>query len=199
MTWALGQEVVRGELLRGGEVREMGRGLVERVYQDGGCKALGQRWRRDGCMHGARAWSSGAPLRTAADWETKARRHVEVAQEHAARVAEAKRRTEATDRIVAALRDASVKQVEALASEIEARSPTFGSIVYWQVYAEAGDTTRHDIEAEARTAYAAAVRASEAEHREESARLAEDGEPAPYPLRCVLAAVVVVESFGGAP
>ena len=76
---------------------------------------------------------------------------------------------------------------------------TSGPIAYWQVYAEAGDTTRHGTEAEARTAYAAAVRASEAEHRGESARMAELGEPAPYPLRCVLAAVVVIASFGGEP
>ena len=198
MTWKVGQEVVHGELLCRGEVRGIGRGLVERVYQDGGCKALGQRWRGDGYRWGSSAWAGGEPLRTAVDWEAKARRHVELAQADAARLADAKRRTAALNRITAALRDASAEQVEALAGEIGARAPTLGTLspLSWDVRIDGDRQAIEPLDASRAREDFGNWRAHLAVvHHAECADADKHGEPRPKPPTLELVVEVVVDRW----
>jgi hypothetical protein len=123
---------------------------------------------------------------------------VEVAREHAARRADAKRRGAAKERITLALESATPEQCEALAAEIEARAPTFaaGKPTSWNVQIDGNNQCFRPCSAdEARATYVHWRAKLAADYAVECADAAEDGDPKPKPPTLELVVEVVVDRW----
>lgn len=200
MTWKKGQEVVVGSTrYYTHETNEHWRGTVEKLRPGGGCVAWGRNWRANGLESVERSRSVGDwELFDAAAWDAKVAEYKRLADQKAARAAEAKRQTAAWDRITHALRNATAEQYEALADELEARAPTFGTLapVSWDVRV-GGD--RQAIElldaAGGRDLYGHFRELLAAHYAEECDEADVCGEPRPAPPTVALVVEVVVDRW----
>jgi hypothetical protein len=106
VTWTVGQEVAWTR-----DSRIVRRGKVERVYKNGGCYAMGNKWTSVGSMYGSGDWST-VRLRSVKDaerGEEAARRNESVAD----------RKGRLTVKFRAMLHDAKTKEdVQAIADAL---------------------------------------------------------------------------------
>ena len=200
MTWAKDQQVVVGSTrYYTHEATEHWRGAVEKLRPGGGCVAWGRNWRANGMEAGGRTASLGDPeLFDAAKWDALAAEYKQRADEHAARLADAKRRGAAKERIALALDSATPEQCEALASEIEARAPTFGTLspLSWDVRIDGDRQAIEPLDASRAREDFGNWRAHLAVvHHAECADADKHGEPRPKPPTLELVVEVVVDRW----